>query len=970
MPGRRSAALSLDAGSILARLRAQPAVASTIAVTVLLASFLLSAAPRLLEDVAAEDLESTVSEPVPAQRNIRVERFARIGAGGAADPFRAVREIGDAFAESEIPPAVAAVTSGHTYVAESPRFAIGPLPGEDPPHPFEMFLRFRYQDGIEDHWSVVTGTLPEPRAPETILTGPGCPRSPEEVRAITERLQSGETPEGLECALTEVPHFEVAVTAETAEALGLSPGHRMVLRPDGSDPLFFGLSGDALAYEVVVSISGIVELDAPTLEYWYGDRSLHLPFIQENPDFRIIFATGVMAPEDYGRLTSTLGTANWSYAWRYFVDPGLVRRADVATLRSALTPFEAFYSPVASPTEPRVITQLSDLLAAHVAQRAQTIALMSVAAAGLFSVVVAVVFLLATLMTDRQRRGIVQIRNRGGSRGQMALTRLYESMLLMVPAAVLGYWLAAWLFPGTDGSTALRATFALVLAATSLVVASALPLFTRPLGSLQREQYGSRARGASSSRLVGEVLVLVLAVGSVLLLRRRGLAGGETADLEVDMLLAVTPVLLALAVAVVTVRLFPLVMSLCAWLGSRLRGLVVFVGFRRDLGQSPSTRLPVLAIILCTAAATGAAVTRASMASGQEASSWQAIGADYAITGALPHSSLPAAIDFVTLPGVDDLALGKSFPDGRVETASRGVAAEVLAIDSMAFDRITRETPLQGIVPRSLLDPGGPARGTDEHPLPVIVSDDWPNNVALAEGEVFTLDLGNVEPRAAVAEVRDRHPGMPDDRPFVVVDLRALESTTEVALPATVAYLRAGRDAGAALSTLVEESRTGARITSRYDTLDAVGTDPFVEWSGLGHGIVLVSAIALAIVSAVSTMALGSARRRRDLAYLRTMGLDTGQATLVTLIELGPAVLIGIVVGVLTGVATSLILEPALDLGAFTGGLVPTPVTVDWAAVGLATVALASALLIAVVILVLVNRHDDLGRALRIGDET
>ena len=119
----------------------------------------------------------------------------------------------------------------------------------------------------------------------------------------------------------------------------------------------------------------------------------------------------------------------------------------------------------------------------------------------------------------------------------------------------------------------------------------------------------------------------------------------------------------------------------------------------------------------------------------------------------------------------------------------------------------------------------------------------------------------------------------------------------------------------------------------------------------------------------MASLALASARRRQDFAYLRTMGLVTRQATTMTVIEQFPAVVVATLVGVGAGAAAALLLEPAIGYEAFTGDLVPVITEIDWLAMSLGTAALTGALALAVVIFVTSTRDDELGRSLRVGDE-
>jgi putative ABC transport system permease protein len=97
------------------------------------------------------------------------------------------------------------------------------------------------------------------------------------------------------------------------------------------------------------------------------------------------------------------------------------------------------------------------------------------------------------------------------------------------------------------------------------------------------------------------------------------------------------------------------------------------------------------------------------------------------------------------------------------------------------------------------------------------------------------------------------------------------------------------------------------------------------------------------------------------------MGGGGRDVLVVSLIELGPLVVLGIVLGLLIGIAIPYLIEPGLDLAFFTGS-VSTFVSIPGStlleiAVGLLLLLLASALLVG-----LRARRADLGRVLRVGE--
>ncbi|HEX6286868.1 MAG TPA: hypothetical protein VFZ80_05240, partial [Acidimicrobiia bacterium] len=240
--------MSLGARGILSRLVGQPSIPLTIGLTALLATFLLGIAPRVLENVSAEDLRATVSEPHPALRNLRVERQTELTAGSDEDPLSTARSAGMTFAETEFPDSVSSVISGSYVLVDWPRMVVEALPGEDPPHPFEMLLRLRFQEGLDEHSQLVAGTEPAFHPPIEMLVGEDCPEDPDERNVLAEGLSTGEIlpSDDFDCRIDEVPVLEAVFTRETLEAMGLAVGSEMMLTPDLQDPLYFGVPGDRL----------------------------------------------------------------------------------------------------------------------------------------------------------------------------------------------------------------------------------------------------------------------------------------------------------------------------------------------------------------------------------------------------------------------------------------------------------------------------------------------------------------------------------------------------------------------------------------------------------------------------------------------------------------------------------------------------------------------------------------------------
>jgi putative ABC transport system permease protein len=85
-------------------------------------------------------------------------------------------------------------------------------------------------------------------------------------------------------------------------------------------------------------------------------------------------------------------------------------------------------------------------------------------------------------------------------------------------------------------------------------------------------------------------------------------------------------------------------------------------------------------------------------------------------------------------------------------------------------------------------------------------------------------------------------------------------------------------------------------------------------------------------------------------------------------VEQVPGVVVALVAGVGLGIAVAALIEPGLDLKAFTGATIPVVLRVDWPAVILIGLGLAAVVAVAVALTALLNRRRNLGTALRVGE--
>lgn len=942
--------LTVGSRTIARQLAADGTVFMTVFLTVFLSGVLVVATPRLFDLLSNEAVDETVAGAAPVLRNISVQRTARLGSGPADDRFAIVRGVGEQFESSEMPETVQGLVGGRTYIVDSPRFSVSRISGDEP-LPYTRFIRMRYQSEIQDHVVLVEGSFPEPREPASIRMGDGCSDPPCE---------------------SELPLYEVALTADTLDELRLEVGDRVLLAPDESDVAFGDLPGADLQYRLLVEVSGIVEPIEPGEIYWSGDGTFLTPRLIDTVNFTIVYAVGLMSPEVYPSLLAETGGAHWLYTWRYLTDFEGLEASSIDRLAADVRSLESSFASVAPPGSPNftLSTGLGGIINGFLEQRSLTVSMLSMSLFGVLVVAMATILLLSGLVSERQRSAFLLLKSRGSSPAQLGVSRALQGAMICLPAAGLAYVTGLALTPDATARWSLVGIVLLFVVTVSFVAVTGLPLAYAELGHLHREPRAPSR--PSPRRLVAEALVVMVAFSAVLLLRRRGEAGVvETAGATFDPLLALAPVLLGLAVGIATMRLYAYPVTLLGWIGSKGRGLSLFVGFKRILQQRDAARLPLIVILLGIGVAVFSSVLRISITEGQLDSSWHQVGADHLIAGGSPGIPLSPLVDLSGLEQVEAMAHGARVPGVGVirdgSPSSGGV--ELLALETTEYQAVTVGTRAYRDLPKTLLEGNQPAEiGTDSAPIPAIVSSAW---VArdLMLGEHLTLDLGTVRPVFEVTEIVDVFPTLPVNRPFLIAsldDLGAVEGLRE--LERTLIFVRAAEDARDQIeATIGGQTRSNPRVMSQAEVFEQLHDAPFAR--GVDRGLLGAFAIggAFALVAAMSSIALTLRDRRRDFGYLRTLGITGREAMRLTIIEQLPPVAVATTVGSLLGVAMVLVLEPALDLVALTGPDLPAAIRIDPLAIMWIALAMAAALVFAVVIFGYINRHENLGELLRGG---
>ncbi|MEV7948854.1 ABC transporter permease [Streptomyces rubiginosohelvolus] len=890
--GKRAA----SAPWIRTRLRTAPGAAVALAVLVLVTAFLAGAFPRAVDayetkglrhDIRLADAGRSaveVSRPQPGLELPREQREA-----GVRTPE--LRRIGGALGKA-LPDPLRADMSSVAFGVRTLKPVLATEPWLPRPDTVPPQLSYTAQTGLKEHARLVKGAWPT--TPDAVTAGSRAVRG--------------------------------AVTEETAAALNMKVGSTLRLPTAVGGPL-------------TVTVTGIVAPRDPGGSYWSADPLVRTPSLIPDPasPFPQNYWTGtVLLAEDAGPALLATATEP-SLFWRFPPDASALTGPDGARLTAVVNSLESGpgllkVRAIAGDTA-EVLTGLGHIVQANARMRDAISPVIAVAALGIGSVAAVVLVMTGALIAARRKAELALMRSRGGSLRGIGGRLLAETAVTVVPASALGLLLAVLAVGEGRWWPA-----ALAAAGVGLLVCVALPLRTT-LQHIRPTLHGARedmvSARPSRRRTVAELTLLVLAVGAVTALRRRGTSGGGT-----DLLVSGAPVLLALIAALVLVRLYPLPLRLAARPVARLRGAIGFLSLARAGRSSAGGALPLLALLLALATAAFGGSVIAGIGDARDDAALTTVGADARVSGKSERATLPdelvrtvrgldgvrnaapLRVEFgVTMPetaaggggagsGPDDSGTDTGADSGGGGDAAGARATTMVGVDPASYTRLARTTGLPDF-PSGLLKATGAsaplpegAKSGPERVLPVIASPAVAARLGKEQHAVDTLSgnfkvqvVGTVERVASLASTN-----------FLIVNSASLEQRVPTTLLLTGApdpgKLRAAADGNG--EEFVVQLRSEERARYVNTPMQAGAERIYLAAVAAGAGYALLAVL----LSLLQT----APERKTLLARLRTMGLTTGQGRRLLAFEATPQALLAAGGGLLTGWATIVLLSPGIDL--------------------------------------------------------
>lgn len=889
--------------------QARSGLGATIAMLVIVAvaAAVLSAWPRLERQTFAEEISYQIASTPPTLRALTASTEAVPGA--TPDDWRQwtasiedlITQAGPELARGTSAPRSSVTTAALAMLIEHGK----------PDDLYQVSGRLRADLDIGDYTTLVEGAAP---APSTW---------PDSFEGFLAAVGDGD----LEPA-------DVMVSEHTAERLGLGVGDRFDL------PAYFG--------SLPLQVSGIFAPDDPTGDQWQFQLNTLEPRIDDDPN-QGLAATGIayLNPDNLGWLASAPGLEPVTEVWVPVQPSATDAEALVAQMRTLTAATQHVGTPGGSGTLSLDFSAgLIDVLGRAIDRWHGTAAVLAMVAAGPIGVALAILALAARVMVARREITLALAHARGASPLQLRGILGAEGALLGLPVAALGAAVATAAVPGTFTLGDYWPALAAGLAPAVFLAAARLP-------NLRARRLDLTLRSASRWRWVAEVALLALTVAAVYLVVTRGVGASSNGT---DPVAAAVPLLLALSVCVLAVRVLPLPLGAVHAAARRGRGLSAFLGSARTIREGGLAMVPLFALVVATAIAVFATAMITTLQHGTDAGARAAIGADIRLTG-----ERFSADDLATITGVDGV--------GATTTVSTAPSIPLYQGDD--YTRVTvyavasrTQGEVQTDVPDAVALPAGFDK-LDGGSLPVIA----PTTMDIDADEEPFLLFDEHLPITVTGQVQAAPGLIVQSADWLLGDVDVLREVTGLALLPRTVLVQVADDADATQVAAELRSLLGDRVTIESPAQNAADFSASPAASSMQAGFVaaLVLCVLLAIAAIMMTLVLAAPARGRLLAVLRTLGVPPRTAGKLVAWETAPVVVTAMVAGTVVGLVLPYLVVAGIDLRPFTGAQTQPPVVLEALLLAGVLAALAVVLALCVWLATVVARRLSLS-VLRIGD--
>lgn len=723
--------------------------------------------------------------------------------------------------------------------------------------------------------------------------------------------------------------IDVALSSTAADNMGASVGDEIQFTP------------------APLRITAIYDVADPTDRYWSHARDLlRGSVIQEQGSPPKVQASAYIAPGSLVALRNDFLEGRLS-AW-VPIDPTAWDYADREEIQTQVRKLTSVPLELPNYGELAFRSSIVEVLDATASAVSASSALIALSASGFLGVLVAAYALCVQALIRRRALALALLDARGSPRRQLRIITVLETAIIAIPGAVLALVLAPVIVPARVG---IEGWLAPVIVALIPVVLAAVLL--QP-GTIRESRSDAGPGTGGSLRWVAEVAVVGLAVLALVLLQRRGLVE-SSAQVGIDPLLAAAPVLIAAAVGMLVLRVYPLPLRALA-AGLRRRTLPSFsLGVARAIREPAVGAIATLALVVGMAMVVFAVVMVSTVGSALRQSALDEVGADLQVTA----HDLPASLvtELTEIPGVTAAAALVTRSGVEFSDESGPTTVTVVMADTEQLHVVRPDIP-------SLV------RTSANGDIPVLLSDDWADQVGGSDlslvnssvtqaGTIGALELPGVSRRWVLVDSSAADElGLGGQVPGVI-----LASTQTTDIDELV-----DRVTAAAQTEQPEQFATSVHVLSATQRAEQLSTAPALGAVQATLAAAAAATLALSALVVALATAAAAGRRGRTLGVVRVLGMSRRQVAALTAWELAPAAGAALLVAAGLGLALPWVILAVLDLRGFVGGIAAPAPTLEPFWLLLAAGTFVAVVVLASVTATLIGRRIAPAKTIRMGD--
>lgn len=736
--------------------------------------------------------------------------------------------------------------------------------------------------------------------------------------------------------------IEIALTASVAEALELEVGSIVRIENNAQNRVF-------------ATVVGIVEPGDPAAVGWQQYPEALSGVTIDRPGLPIVRrGTAIVSTATATAIAAVLEQPFDGEVELRVGTTGLTLKGSAA-IAEAMTTLESTANTII-PAPDVTVTMSSGLgaaLEAYPARARAALAQMSIMVAGAIGVAAVVVALMARLLVGRREHDLALERARGASVASIAVRLALESAAFTTVGVVIGYVGAqALVGPLPFGTGALTLVALVAWGASPLIgILAARRMWTSRRVPANRQDRAKLAKAAMAKRLTIEALAIVVAVVAVVTLRARGVLQTQTDD--IDPFLAAAPMLLALGVTVIVLRIYPLPMRAVQAVAQRTTGIAGIIALAKARARIPW--LPLLGLTLAISIAVSGGLLVSTVRQGQDQASWERVGGDVRIE---------SSIDDATVALLESQGLGVARVVTKahvtVNLGNTSTSLYVLAIDGAYADAVAAAGIVDPADLRALVAAGDAASPSDR--VPALASPDVAD-LAFTESQEAYLG-GHYIDISVIGDALSVPSGWAEG-PFMILPADNLMARDlEEPLDFTVTFVTGTGAEQSVLDAGIDPSL----VTSREEWRDRVRESALIGGVERMMTLAVVAVGLLAAVALLVTVLEGVRLRGIALSMFRTQGMGSGYGWWLALTELAPLTIAAVVGGAIGGVAILVLLGRTLGLEILAGGVAPPELAGNPPFLAAVAGGVLVLLLAAVSAEVAAHRRNKLSEVLRLGE--